>query len=90
MSQNRRAKDIEVGDEIEFKTADGVNHRFIVGQLPRAEINVIPEDSASTIENMFSLSPKDQVTWHRNVINERKARATSVGQLTAERMKHNH
>jgi len=87
MSQQRRAKDIEIGDEIEFKTADGKWHRFIVGQLPHAEIYILPEDVAPTAANLFELTPKDQVTWHRNVINERQANAAAAGRLTAERMK---
>lgn len=80
------AKDIHVGDEIEFTTADGVNHRFVVGQLPKAEIYILPEDVAPRAENMFTLSPRDQVVVHRNVTAERMTSAAAVGQLTAERM----
>lgn len=82
-----RAKDIQVGDEIEFRTADGKNHRFIVGELPRADIDIVPEDVARRVENMFTLAAKDEVTRHRNVAIERRARASAAGRLTAERVK---
>lgn len=89
MSQDRKAQNIEVGDEIEFKTADGKNHRFIVGLLPKMEIYILPEDVAPTKGNMFTLGPRDKVTWHRNVLNERRANAAAVGKLTAERAERN-
>lgn len=82
-----RAKDIQVGDEIEFRTADGKNHRFIVGELPRTEIHILPEDAAPNARNVFSVSPKEMVTRHRNVAIERRARASAAGRLTAERVK---
>lgn len=82
-----RATDIQVGDEIEFRTADGKNHRFIVGELPRTEIHILPEDVAPNARNVFSMSPKEMVTRHRNVAIERRARASAAGRLTAERVK---
>lgn len=87
MSDQISAKDVRVGDEIEFKTADGKIHRFIVGELPKAEIYIIPEDAAHKLENMFTLGPKDQVTRHHNVLDERREHASAVGRLTAERMR---
>lgn len=86
MSEIISARDIQVGDEIEFTTKDGKTHRFIVGELPRADIHILPEDSARKRGNLFTLEPLAQVTRHRNVNTERRAGARAVGRLTAQRM----
>lgn len=86
MSEIISARDIQVGDEIEFTTADGKTHCFIVGELPRADIHILPEDAARKRGNLLTLAPLDQVTRYRNVNAERLAGARAVGRLTAQRM----
>lgn len=61
MTREIKATQIRVGDEIEFWTDDGMRHRFVVGELPRREVLVLPVDVPRTGEHLFELRARDVV-----------------------------